>query len=114
MAAAGILLLGPRGRSLFCRRADSGLWSVPAGHIEPGEGAFHAARRELREETGYAGPLGEWALLLRLRHFWLFSAEVPREFVPRLDAEHTAAVWASPHAPPQPIHPGLWPVLPRR
>jgi ADP-ribose pyrophosphatase len=29
------------------------LWEIPAGRIDPGEKALHAAQRELLEETGY-------------------------------------------------------------
>jgi ADP-ribose pyrophosphatase len=31
------------------------LWELPAGRIDAGEKALHAAQRELREETGYTG-----------------------------------------------------------
>jgi ADP-ribose pyrophosphatase len=33
--------------------AEQDLWELPAGRIDPGENALEAARRELREETGY-------------------------------------------------------------
>jgi len=33
--------------------ANSFLWELPAGRIDPGEKALHAAKRELLEETGY-------------------------------------------------------------
>ena len=43
------------GRVLLVRRAKPagfGLWSLPGGHVEPGEAVREAALRELREETG--------------------------------------------------------------
>ena len=43
------------GRVLIVERAKpplSGVWSLPGGHVEPGEPAAEAALRELAEETG--------------------------------------------------------------
>ena len=40
------ILLMQRSKGAF-----TGLWSLPGGHIEPGETARAAARREVREET---------------------------------------------------------------
>lgn len=47
------VLLVQRGKG-----ALSGLWSLPGGHIEPGERARDAALREIREETGIEAELG--------------------------------------------------------
>jgi ADP-ribose pyrophosphatase YjhB (NUDIX family) len=41
------VLLVERGKG-----APAGIWSLPGGHIEPGERAMEAARREVLEETG--------------------------------------------------------------
>jgi 8-oxo-dGTP pyrophosphatase MutT (NUDIX family) len=41
--------------------AETDLWELPAGRIDPGESAIEAAKRELREETGYDAK--EWTPL---------------------------------------------------
>lgn len=46
------VLLVERGKG-----ALRGLWSLPGGHIEPGETAHDAARREVLEETGVQAEL---------------------------------------------------------
>jgi 8-oxo-dGTP diphosphatase len=41
------VLIAERGKG-----AMAGIWSLPGGHIEPGERAMAAALREVKEETG--------------------------------------------------------------
>jgi 8-oxo-dGTP diphosphatase len=48
------------GLALIVRRAkppSQGLWSLPGGHVEPGEALLAAAHRELSEETGIIADL---------------------------------------------------------
>jgi 8-oxo-dGTP pyrophosphatase MutT (NUDIX family) len=93
--AAGVLCVAKDGCVLMMRRADSGLWALPGGHIEDGESAEQAARRELYEETGYShvGELKPWTRRLRDNvDFTTFLAHV-EEFCPTLDQEHTASHW---------------------
>ena len=43
------------GALLLVQRAtdpQAGRWTVPGGHVEPGEGLARAVEREMREETG--------------------------------------------------------------
>ncbi len=45
--------------------AEQEMWELPAGRIDPGENSLEAAKRELREETGYSALL--WKKLVS---FW--------------------------------------------
>ena len=45
--------------------AEKELWELPAGRLDPGESPLQAAKRELREETGYRA--SKWA---KLTSFW--------------------------------------------
>lgn len=51
----GAVVVDAAGRLLLIRRGhapSAGLWSVPGGHVEPGESLAEAVVREVREETG--------------------------------------------------------------
>lgn len=51
----GAVVVDDAGRLLLIRRGHApsvGLWSVPGGHVEPGETLAQAVVREVREETG--------------------------------------------------------------
>lgn len=47
-----IVAFGEGDRIVLCRHRDRLTWETPGGHIEPGESAIGAARRELFEEAG--------------------------------------------------------------
>ena len=82
------------GELLWLRRADSGLWTMPGGHLNPGEEPLAGAIRELREETGLTPPPGDFEFLgedlvpgnSKLRIF-SFVVEVPSDTTPDLSKD---------------------------
>ena len=59
--------------------AGSYLWELPAGRIDPGEQALHAAKRELIEETGYRA--ANWRRILKFYASPGFVAETMSIFL---------------------------------
>ena len=77
----------------------AGGWAFPAGHVEPGESAEEAIRRELVEETGLDLPVaytGSWGRIDESGHAWLglfFVARVATRPDVVLDGESAEYRW---------------------
>ena len=92
------------GAILLIRRGTppgEGRWSVPGGRVQRGESLADAARRELREETGLEGEVGEavgWTELIgRRRHYVVvdFWVTVAPDAVPTAGTDATDAAWVA-------------------
>lgn len=107
--AAGVVYLSPENRVLLLLRAadstNGGTWGLPAGGIEHDESPWEAAHRECWEETGFR-------IRTPMRHalteggFACYATRGPM-FIPTLNREHTAYVWAHLDSLPTPLHPNL-------
>ena len=53
VVAVSAVLTDDEGRILLQRRTDNRLWALPGGGMDLDESVPEAARREVREETGY-------------------------------------------------------------
>lgn len=89
---------------LLIRRGSppgQGLWSVPGGRVQRGETLAEAVRRELREETGLDGEVGEavgWTELIgRRRHYVVvdFWVTVASDAAPTAGTDASDAAWVS-------------------
>ncbi|HEU0196514.1 MAG TPA: NUDIX domain-containing protein [Nevskiaceae bacterium] len=98
---------GTQTQVLLLKRAGqvlAGVWSYVAGHIEAGETGWHAARRELQEETGLL-PLAFYATTFCERYYEpaddcvqlvpAFVARIAHTTAVRLNGEHSAFRWLS-------------------
>ena len=91
------------GALLLVERATdphAGRWSIPGGHVEPGETLADAVERELREETGLAvrcgGLLGYAERMGPGYHFVIldFTAAVPDDCPdPTAGSDAAAVAW---------------------
>lgn len=119
---AWAVLLDPVGRVLLARRADvsygAGLWGLPGGHVERGEGLAGAAAREAWEEVGVRVDPDDLQFLGVSRYDlgdvtgadFVFAAKV-WEGVPRPLLQTSEVGWFTPGALPQDCLPWLPGVL---
>jgi 8-oxo-dGTP pyrophosphatase MutT (NUDIX family) len=119
--SAGGVVYSPRGRvAVVSQRGDS--WSLPKGHLEPGETARQAAQREIYEEAGvealtFIQKLGSYTRFRigkhgrgedrsERKHITLFLFATDEETQTPRDATHPALRWVPPEeVPPLLTHP---------
>jgi 8-oxo-dGTP pyrophosphatase MutT (NUDIX family) len=94
-----------------------GCWG---GSIDGNEEAFTALKRELKEETGYEGPMKIYPLMTyydadRGFHYYNNLVVVPQQFqinpAPEFQKESSGDTWVPYKEWPDPLHPGLQSLL---
>jgi 8-oxo-dGTP diphosphatase len=75
-------------------------WCFPGGGVDPGEGPFEGALRELYEEAGLRLQEGDIVPLgveqMDTTTVYIFGARAPRSPVRLLDGEHSEFRWVTP------------------
>jgi ADP-ribose pyrophosphatase YjhB (NUDIX family) len=88
-------------------------WSLPKGHIDPGEDALTAARREIKEESGISeltfikelgnyerhkiGKHGEGDEIRELKHITMFLFKTDQQELKPEDPDNPEARWVDIH-----------------
>ena len=94
IGSAVMMAVDEKKRVLLVRQyrlpAEKYLWELPAGRLDPGEKPLQAAKRELKEETGYKAR--KWS---KLASFWVSPGFVQERMTIFL-AEDLAAGEATP------------------
>jgi 8-oxo-dGTP pyrophosphatase MutT (NUDIX family) len=74
-SAGGLVLKRTDGTysGLVIGRATPRIWSLPKGHVEPGEEEHDAATREVQEETGIKGDIIEKLADIK---YWFYSSRL--------------------------------------
>lgn len=113
-AAGAFIVAADTGRCLLQKRGPdgdfAGYWGQFGGGMEPGETREGACQRELYEEAGYDGPIFIRALKANVDPQFTYhnhAAVIPREFVPKLNAETETHLWCEYGQWPDPLHPGV-------
>jgi 8-oxo-dGTP pyrophosphatase MutT (NUDIX family) len=104
-------------RYLYLLRNDDrnpNTWGLPGGKADPGETLLETMHRECKEELGF------WPEIIKLVPiekftssdynfcYHTFFCSISKEFIPRLNYEHTGYAWIDSNSWPKPLHPGLW------
>lgn len=106
--SAGGVVIGP-GNKVLVVNQNGDSWSLPKGHLEPGEDAEAAATREIFEETGIQdvhiieklgeymrgriGAGGEGENLQQMKHITIFLCITNQEELSPIDPENPQAEW---------------------
>lgn len=108
---AGGVIFHPEKRKVVVVNQNGNSWSLPKGHIDPGETAEQAAIREIYEETGIQNPrlieplgnyerhriaLGGGDDLSELKQFTMFLFESTQNELTPLDPHNPEARWVEP------------------
>jgi 8-oxo-dGTP pyrophosphatase MutT (NUDIX family) len=90
---------------LWLRRTKDNSWGFPGGHVEEGESPIEGAIRESREEVLHV-PNEGLTLIYKSGKIRLYGCE-DGEFLPQLNDEHDAFLWASLEDAPEPLFPKI-------